>query len=190
MVKNTKGGSGHKSMGRKFVQTKQSAKTRFSMDEDEVYAQVIKLCGNGMCHVICHDGDTRLCHIRGKFRGRGKRDNMVAAGTWLLVGKRGFESEKEGKLENCDLLEVYTSQDKEVLKAQVRGVDWRLFVVNDANNTFTPIDADNIVFSDAREDEYLRLVEDDINGSSAARVTLTINEDYEGQGEEIDIDDI
>jgi len=119
MVKNTKGGSGHKSQARKFAggsaKTTNKA-TRFSQDEYEYYAQVVATLGNGMCHVMCKDGKKRLCHIRGKFRGRGMRDNMVKNGVWVLVGGRDFEAERtkdDKKLENCDLLEVYSDLDKE-----------------------------------------------------------------------------
>ena len=99
MVKNTKGGSGHKSQARKYETSgKQSNfKTRFSEDEFEYYAQVTAILGNGMCHVMCKDGKKRLCIIRGKFRGRGKRDNTISNGKWVLVGGRDFEAEKTGE---------------------------------------------------------------------------------------------
>ena len=108
MVKNVKGGSGHKGQARKFTSTDKftNTKLRLSLDECELYAQVIKLLGNSMCHVLCQDGKTRLCIIRGKFRGRGKRDNSITNGKWIMVGIRDYESEKTDKLENCDLLEV------------------------------------------------------------------------------------
>ena len=32
------------------------------------YAQVIKMLGNGRLSAFCFDGQTRLCHIRGKLR--------------------------------------------------------------------------------------------------------------------------
>ena len=51
MVKNTTGGSKHKSMARKLVNAPVSNKIRYSEDEDECYAKVTKMLGNGMCHV-------------------------------------------------------------------------------------------------------------------------------------------
>lgn len=86
MVKNTKGGSGHKSQARKFASVSSSKKTRLSEDEMEIYACVTSLLGGANCSVKCVDGETRLCIIRGKFRGgRGKRGNMLTRGTWKSV---------------------------------------------------------------------------------------------------------
>ena len=98
MVKNLKGGSGHKSQARKFASTgatKQSSKLRVVEEEGEIYAQITKVFGNGMCDALCIDEVTRLCIIRGKFRGRGKRDNTLRVGSWILAGKREWESEKK-----------------------------------------------------------------------------------------------
>lgn len=39
----------------------------FKEDEQE-YAQVIKMLGNGRLEAMCFDGTKRLCHIRGKMR--------------------------------------------------------------------------------------------------------------------------
>ena len=184
MVKNVKGGTGHKSMARKNVMSasKQATKTRIALDEDEVYAQVSKMLGGGMCHVLCQDEVTRLCHIRGKFRGR-KRDNMLANGKWILVGKRSFESEKAGKLENCDLLEIYGDQDKDKLRSQIDTVNWNLFVLNDCLNTHTDYKTEqDILFTDHREEEYENIMTD--------TKTAMIQMDDETIDEEVNIDDI
>ena len=34
----------------------------------KVYGKVIKLLGNCRLYVLCEDGITRLCHIRGKLK--------------------------------------------------------------------------------------------------------------------------
>ena len=88
MVKNVKGGTGHKKQASKYTTqpSKLTVKLRLAVYEGEVYAQVTKLLGNGMCHVLCDDLKTRLCFIRGKFRGRGKRDNTLTPGKWILIG--------------------------------------------------------------------------------------------------------
>jgi initiation factor 1A len=192
MVKNVKGGSGHKSQARKFTtpaNSKQVSKTRFATEDGELYAQVVKYLGNGMCHVLCHDEITRLCHIRGKFRGRGKRDNMITNGKWVLVGIRDYESEKSGgKLENCDLLDVYSEQDKDRLKVQVQGVNWRVFVSNDNTNTLVTKE-DEIIFSDEKEDEYIKLMEMDISGSNTKKINM-LSMVTDTEEDEINIDDI
>jgi len=147
MVKNTKGGSGHKSQARKNVAPTGKAftsHTRFAIEAGEIYSQVSKVLGNGMCHVLCQDNKTRLCHFRGKFRGRGKRDNNIINGTWVLVGTRDYESIKVDKMANCDLLEIYSDLDKERLKA-LHGVDWSLFTANDYITSSTKYSADDDV---------------------------------------------
>jgi initiation factor 1A len=98
--------------------------TRYSNDASEVYACVTRLFGGPNCEVKCVDGELRLCVIRNKFRGRGKRDNTLTSGTWVLIGLRDWESRTDGKLPRCDLLEVYTSSDKQRLKNTVKDVNW------------------------------------------------------------------
>ena len=192
MVKNTKGGSGHKGQARKFASssTKQSSKLRISLDEYEIYAQVTGLLGNGMCHVLCQDDKTRLCMIRGKFRGRGKRDNTICRGTWILVGLREWASEGDGKMEKCDLLEVYSDSDKSRLRSQVVDVNWLKFVANDALNSFTPEDKTGIEFSDERTDDYKKLMEQELGMGKKDSIQLEILEEGMEKDMEIDIDDI
>jgi translation initiation factor 1A len=193
MVKNTKGGSGHKGQARKFVvpsSSKQMVKTRVALEDGELYAQVTKMLGNGMCHVLCQDNKTRLCFIRGKFRGRGKRDNMISNGRWILIGLRDYESEKAGgKMDNCDLLDVYSDQDKERLKNQVQTVNWTQFILNDRSNTNTNDGGDNNIddgfdFTDEKEDEYKKIMEMDLNPK---KINLKIEKENEKDSDDDDI---
>ncbi|KYN96770.1 translation initiation factor eIF-1A, putative, partial [Plasmodium reichenowi] len=39
-------------------------------EEDQEYAQVLRMLGNGRLEAHCFDGVKRLCHIRGKMRKR------------------------------------------------------------------------------------------------------------------------
>lgn len=137
MVKNTKGGSGAKKMGRKFGGGGGSSTNRvlrLAVDEDEMYAVVTKIFGNGMCEVMCNDSKTRLCIIRNKFRGRGKRDNNVVLGAWIMVGIRSWESGSDAKAQKCDLLEVYNEGEKQKLKG-VNGVELVRLVPDHMNNS-------------------------------------------------------
>ena len=108
MVKNF-GGKNSKKIGRKYVSsyTKGGNKLRLTQDEDEIYACVSKMLGNGMCHVLGCDNVQRICIIRNKFRGRGKRDNNLAMGTYVIVGKRSWETNCDAVNSKCDLIEVY-----------------------------------------------------------------------------------
>lgn len=116
MVKNKTGGNKSKKSARKFSNpTITNRKLRLAEEEGETYATVIKLLGGANCEVVTNDGITRLCVIRNKFRGRDKRDNTIAPGVWILVGIRDWEA-RVGSEQKCDLLEVYTSSEKDKLK--------------------------------------------------------------------------
>ena len=123
MVKNT-GGNKTKGQARKFASSgPKSDALRVSEDECEVYGIVDVYLGNNMCQVLCIDNVTRLCHIRGKFRGRGKRDNTVSKGSWILVGLREWDIqkiEKSKKIQECDLLEVIVIWTRTDLKAMLK----------------------------------------------------------------------
>lgn len=110
MVKNNTGGSKTKSFARKSIATT-NTKLRLSEDPDEKYAQVTKMYGE-MCEVICDDNISRKCFIRGKFRGKGKRNGFIRIGEVILVGTRSWASDNT----KCDLLEVYSPQEVMQLK--------------------------------------------------------------------------
>jgi hypothetical protein len=142
---------------------------------------------------MCKDGKKRLCIIRGKFRGRGKRDNIITNGKWVLVGGREFESTKSGEgkdLEKCDLLEVYSDLDKERLKT-LGG--FSEFISRD--HTFANVsgsDDNDIEFSDnIREDEYNSLMVE-LKGPAPKQISLvSISENIEDcDDSEINVDDI
>jgi hypothetical protein len=125
------------------------------------------------------------CHIRGKFRGRGKRDNLISPGTWLLIGLREWEKEPSaGKLLNCDLIEVYSESDKERLKNIANSVNWSLFITNDTKSINSTSDdiASDIQFSDNKSHEYAELIASSLSG----KTTIISTDD----GQEVDVDDI
>ena len=188
MVKNS-GGNKTKGYARKNMSGGSHA-LRLSEDPDEVYAQAVKILGGSICLVIDLHGKEMTCHIRGKFRGRGKRDNLISPGTWLLIGLREWEKEpSEGKLSNCDLIEVYSESDKERLKNIVNNVDWSLFVTNDTksiNSTSTYANASDIQFSDNKAQEYQELIAASLSSSSTGKTTIITTDD----GVEVDVDDI
>ena len=118
MVKNTVGGK-HKSIARKFVNSNDASflaetKTRvIRVPDEECYAQVARRLGGSICEVVTHEGDRFQCHIRGKFSGKFKRSNCLEVGSFVLVGKRNWESVKK----NVDLLHVYLPHDVQYLKS-------------------------------------------------------------------------
>jgi initiation factor 1A len=197
MVKNSKGGSGHKKMASKaVVSSRVVSKTRASMDESEYYAFVISMLGGSNCHVMCQDGIQRLCIIRGKFRGsKGKRDNFITKGCWVLVGAREWNSssntKKDGEYEKCDLLEVYKDNDKSFLKT-ISGINWTAFINNDLSisNSLSSNSNSNNDFdfsNDNVNDEYTSLIS---TSKTTGVISLSFVEEEEEEEEGIDIDDI
>ena len=161
MVKNF-GGNKSKKQGRKFVgDPKASKEVRVPENEFEIIASVNKDYGNGRCQATCIDGKERICIIRNKFRGRGKKDNLVSIGTWVLIGKRDWETTRDGKLENCDLLVVYREDEKKKLM-QICDFDFTAICKNnEVTNTITD-DNCSIQFVDSKTQEYLNAAEQNI----------------------------
>jgi initiation factor 1A len=179
MVKNTTGGNKAKGHARKTLDRPASFTLRVSKDPSELYAQVIAPLGNGMCHVLCaDDGVTRLCHIRGKFRGRRKSGNIVKKGSIILIGLRDWESVKDGKIQNCDLLEVYMDVEIDKLKTSVKTVNWSVFVEDNADKYEK--ESEGVQFTDSNMDEYNAL----IKGSDTGKHDIIHDDTI------IDVDDI
>ena len=74
-------------------------------DEDQMYARVIALLGNGRLNALCDDGETRLCKIRGKMM---KKDFIKTDGI-ILVSKRDYEDRK------ADVIHKYNDEEVKVL---------------------------------------------------------------------------
>ena len=142
MVKNQGGNKAKKFASKSFNMSDRV--TRYASEEGEVYAVVQRILGNNMCEILAIDGTIKLCVIRGKFSGKGKRDNRLAKGTWILVGTREWEITTKDK-QKCDLLEVYSESNYERLKTSVNE-NWNLLKplkLNDYEND----DDNDIVFT-------------------------------------------
>jgi hypothetical protein len=192
MVKNSFGGNKAKGFARKNL-AKREAALRTSDEEGEVYAQAVKVMGGNIASAIDLDGNPLRVHIRGKFRGRGKRDNFIAPGTWLLVGLHDWESNakatskaKSSEIRNCDVLEVYSDIDKNRLKTSITSVDWNKFIANDTKTLGDDNNGDNDAgfdFADDAAQEYEQL----IATQAATGASSTV---FMDNGDEIDVDDI
>lgn len=187
MVKNL-GGNKSKGFARKNLVKRDNA-LRVACEEGEIYAQAVKVMGGSIASAIDIDGNPLRAHIRGKFRGRGKRDNFIGPGTWLLVGLHSWEGDKSSKtseIRNCDILEVYSDTDKNRLKSSVTSVNWSKFVLND-NKTFKDDEAGGSGDIEFTEDITSDYVESIINtNTNLDNVNNIINDD----GDFIDVNDI
>ena len=111
MVKNTFGGSKSKSFARKNNNNVYSNRLRLIQHPSEHFALVTKLFGGSICQVLCHDLSYKNAVIRGKFRGKGKRNNIISSGSFVLIGIRDWASDH-----TVDILEVYSSFELDQLK--------------------------------------------------------------------------
>ena len=158
MVKNDAGGNKGKGLARKHVNAAKcggSNQLRVATDDAEQYAIVSKMLGNGMCYVrLLSGGGDRLCIIRNKFKGRGKRDNILDSGSWVLVGMREWSS----KQDTCDLLEVYNANERDrLLKNEPcfkSAVDAGTNSNNSSSGNTSSTLASNVQFADSTTMKY------------------------------------
>lgn len=109
------GGRNHKKMASKYAKQNQKEALRLSKCDEEMYGRIIKMNGDN-ADVMCADKVTRLLQIRKKFKGRNKRDNIIATDALVLVGIRSWEVRSEKKKPVVDLLYVYSPNQYESLK--------------------------------------------------------------------------
>ena len=124
MVRNVSGGTSHKRFAKKHADTAPRALRRAGPGES--YGVVCEMSGGQHCKVVDEAGIKATCVIRKKFRGRGKRDNTIAVGTWVLVAPREYETapQEGGRAPKCDLLEVYSSLEREKLMSDPGDADF------------------------------------------------------------------
>ena len=155
MVKNTKGGCNGKKVAHKHAVKSTKSGLRISQNKSEIYGTVKRLNGNTF-DVTCIDDKERRCFIRGKFKGRGKRDNIIEVDKWVLIGIREFQqapgenaikSNSKGKkeMEMCDLLEVYSSGERDALK-RTHGIFMKESELSkaDVEDSYEFVDADTL----------------------------------------------
>ena len=166
MVRNNKGGKKGKNVGRKHLVGGFTQKSlRIAEEEGEIYAGVKKMLGNGRVEVKCLDNKIRQCVIRQKFRGRGKRDNTINIASWVLVGKRDWETVVDGKQETCDLLKVYTQNEvNSLLKLDI---NWSVFSSIEDKNGNKMFEKDSgVIFISENEQNKNDAIDDSIKQSS------------------------
>ena len=166
MVKNEKGGCNGKKVAHKHAVKSTKSGLRISQSKSEFYGVVKRLNGNTF-DVMCVDDKERRCFIRGKFKGRGKRDNIIEVDKWVLIGIREFQqtpkenaikSNSKGKkeMEMCDLLEVYSSGEKDTLK-RTHGIFMKESELSRTSTTMVPME-DVCDFVDTDTLRYQKIV--------------------------------
>ena len=171
MVKNTTGGSKHKSSARKHAApASYSNKDRLPSSTFERVAAVEKMLGNGMCQVITIEDRplTLICHIRGKFSGKQKSQNIVTTKSFLMVGLRDWEAIPK----HCDLLSILTGNYGTAL--------------DEPDDVY----ANDIVFTNEEQPEIEGLDRDNDMEINKELVTKNSKNVIKVDDEEINIDDI
>ncbi|KAF2458165.1 hypothetical protein BDY21DRAFT_284447, partial [Lineolata rhizophorae] len=75
--------------------------------DDQEYAQVVKMLGNGRVDLQCFDGQKRLGHIRGKLR----KKVWINQGDIILLALRDYQPDKG------DVILKYSADEARSLKA-------------------------------------------------------------------------
>jgi hypothetical protein len=127
----------------------------------------------------------RLCHFRGKFSGKNKRQNEITANSWVMVGTREWESDKslvtsgkkKDQLNNCDMLEVYNDHQKTQLIAAQKE-PWHMLTKHDttavAEKSGEPIQ-ETVTFQTDSSAEYNKLMSE-FSGSGAIGTSESAND--------------
>ena len=179
MVKNLTGGKGSKNLARKDFDGNFAGGHRvYSTDPDEIYAFVVKALGNCMFYVNTISHGQLILHVRGKFSGKNKRNNLIQVGSFILAGLRNFENPHK----NCDLLHIYSNNDVLYFQSFNNLIVQNFFLQNNNKNHHTENDNDNdIIFSTTQNnDEH----------NEIKMIDEQTDDDYNNHDDEINIDDI
>lgn len=101
-------GKGGKNRRRGKNENEQTKRELELKDDEQEYAQVTKILGNGRLSVYCFDGETRIANIRGKMR----KKVWINNNDIVLVGLRDFQKDK------CDVINKYHPDEARRLKRQ------------------------------------------------------------------------
>ncbi|KAI6175576.1 Eukaryotic translation initiation factor 4C [Aphelenchoides bicaudatus] len=108
--------------------------------DEQAYAQVKALQGNGRLIAQCFDGKERLALIRGKMR----KKVWVNTGDIILIALRSYQDEK------ADVIHKYTPNEARILKAEGHLPESMHINENEAENEG---EVEFVDFDDQQEDE-------------------------------------
>jgi translation initiation factor IF-1 len=178
MVKNRTGGNKTKGFSRKGQSSNGRAENlRLPTCELEQYGCVTKMFGNGMCEIYLNDNTRLIGHIRSKFSGSKKRNNLITTFSMVMVGLREWEN----PIKNCDILCTVDDNEIEQIKQfpQINISNLMQMKLSNESHGFKEKDnGDNIVFTNDIDSEIL-----DVKPQNSQKFDLGIMD-------EIDVDDI
>ena len=114
--RNLQGGSKTKSMARKA--TYGTSSTRITESDEEKYAIVKSVSGNGRFRVTTSDKKTHVAILPGSMRGHKKRHNYVGLDSIVLINDRSsWQTVKDNS--TADIVHVYNPADVERLELKL-----------------------------------------------------------------------
>ena len=125
---------------------------RYSTCELEIYAKIMKAWGNGMFEVQDNDGNTYVGHVRGKMRGKSKRNNLIRVNDIVLVGLREWESNKK----NVDVLYIYEENQVSLIQQNSSSNTDRIIEHNDMIQYDYSNECANVGITTEQEIEYVK----------------------------------
>ena len=110
--RNLQGGNKTKAMARN--DSYQKRETRIPETEEEKYAIVISVSGNGRFRVSTEDKTEHVAILPGSLRGHKKRNNYVGLGSFVLINNRSsWQTIKANS--QADIVNVYDANEVERL---------------------------------------------------------------------------
>lgn len=112
-------------------------------EDDQQYAVVQELLGNGRLNALCYDGVTRMGRIRGSLR-HGPKKALIFKKDLIIVSQRDFE-------DKVDVIHKY-SHDEASMQFRKYKMPDHLVKAWSSDEFSNSTDVDNIVFGDSDEE--------------------------------------
>jgi hypothetical protein len=153
--RNLQGGNKTKAMARKTPYEGTTA--RVPQSEEENYAIVRSVSGNGRFRVETSENKTHIGILPGSMKGHKKRNNYVTLDTIVLINdRRSWQSIKENS--PADIVHVYSAMDIERLGLssyfkETKKIESDIVFSNSINDDIISSDAKDITFDCTNEEE-------------------------------------
>ena len=122
-------------------------------DDDQCFAVVKEMMGNGRLNALCDDGVVRLGRIRGSMRS-GPRKAIVSKGDLILVSARDFE-------DKVDVIHRYSHDEATMMFRRYKMPEYMVRAWNMDDMNARDKETDEVVFMDEDDNGPESL---DING--------------------------
>lgn len=182
MVKNVHGGKKHKSGAASDLSLLNKKALYLPKIENQRIAQVTKIFGGSRIQVHDDHANEFIAVIRGKFKGRKRRDNSITVGCLVCI-------EVEGG--GCDVVHVYSDTNRMQLMNLLHRVDWARFTSGDlVDGTAAATSSSSSSWKHDTAVLFTNEVEPQPCFRPPTTTTTTFLGDDEEYGERVDVDDL